>query len=178
MLHYGRALVHNLCIMASESSFDIESQFDMQELRNAVDQAKREVQTRYDFRGTNTEITLNDEDITVVGPDKMKLNAVKDVLFQKLINRGLSPKILDIQEPEPAAQANMRQLIKLIKALNQDQCKAISKHIKEHFPKAKASIQGTAVRVSSKSKDELQEVMASLKKDESINAPLSFTNYR
>ena len=178
MLHYGRALVHNLCIMASESSFDIESQFDMQELRNAVDQVKREVQNRYDFRGTNTEITLNDEDITVVGPDKMKLNAVKDVLYQKLINRGLSPKILDIQEPEPAAQATQKQIIKLIKALNQDQCKAISKHIKDNFPKAKASIQGAAVRVSSKSKDELQEVMTSLKKDESINAPLSFTNYR
>lgn len=178
MLHYGRNLVHNLRIMASESSFDIESQFDMQELRNAVDQVKREIQNRYDFRGTNTEITLNDDDITVVGPDKMKLNAVKDVLLQKLINRGLSAKILDFREPEPAAQSTQKQLIKLIKTLNQDQCKAISKHIKDKFPKAKVSIQGTTVRVSSKSKDELQAVIASLKKDEAINAPLSFNNYR
>ncbi len=164
--------------MASESSFDIESQFDIQELRNAVDQAKREVNNRYDFRGTNTEITLNDEDITVIGPDKMKLTAVKDILYQKLVNRGLSPKILDIKEPEPAAQANLRQIMKLIKALNQDQCKAITKHIKEKFPKAKTSIQGTTVRVTSKSKDELQAVMVSLKADAAINAPLNFTNYR
>lgn len=164
--------------MASESSFDIESQFDLQELKNAVDQTKREVATRYDFRGSNTEITLNDEDVTVVAPDKMKLNAVKDILYQKLVNRGLSPKILDIKEPEPAAQAQLRQVIKLIKALNQDQCKAISKHIKEKFPKAKSSIQGTAVRVSSKSKDELQAVIVSLKADSSITAPLRFTNYR
>lgn len=164
--------------MASESSFDIESQFDVQELRNAVDQAKREVQNRYDFRGTNTEITLGDDDITVIAPDKMKLSAVKDILYQKLVNRGLSPKILDIAEPEPAAQGMMRQVMKLIKALNQDQCKAITKHIKEKFPKAKSSIQGTSVRVSSKSKDELQAIILSLKEDEAINAPLQFTNYR
>lgn len=164
--------------MASDFSFDIESQFDLQELRNAVDQTKRETQTRYDFRGTNTEITLSDDDITVIAPDKMKLSAIKDILFQKLVNRGLSPKILDFNEPEPASQANLRQLITLIKALNQDQCKSITAHIKANFPKVKSSIQGSTVRVSSKSKDELQAVMISLKKEESITAPLHFTNYR
>ena len=163
--------------MASEYSFDIVSQFDAQELKNAVDQAKREIMTRYDFKGVFTEINLNDEDITVVAPEKMKLSAIKDIISQKLVNRKLSTKILDIQEPEAAAGGNMRQVMKLIKALDKDQCKAITKHIKDKHPKAKSSIQGTSVRVSSKNKDELQSVMASLKGDEAITAPLSFTNY-
>ena len=164
--------------MAAEFSFDVVSQFDLQELRNAVDQSKREIVNRYDFRGTNTEVNLNDDDITVIAPDKMKLNAVKDILYQKLVNRKVSPKILDIKDPEPAAQGMLRQEMKLIKVLDQDQCKSITKHIKDNFPKAKSSIQGNTVRISSKSKDELQKVIVSLKNDAAITAPLQFTNYR
>jgi len=164
--------------MASESSFDIVSQFDAQELRNAVDQVKREIATRYDFKGTNAEVNLNDDDITLLVPDTMKLKAVQDMLFQKLINRKLSPKILELKDPEPAAGGTLRQVIKLIKALDQESCKQISKMIKDSFPKAKASIQGTAVRVSSKSKDDLQAVIACLRAAENLKVPLEFTNYR
>lgn len=164
--------------MASDSSFDIVSQFDFQELRNAVDQVKREIITRYDFKGTNTEVTLNEEDILVIVPDSMKLKAVLDMLFQKLVNRKLSPKILEIKDPEPAALGALRQVIKLIKTLDQENCKEISKLIRDRFPKAKASIQGDTVRVSSKSKDELQEIMAMLRQETTIKLPLEFTNYR
>ncbi|MBU1703660.1 YajQ family cyclic di-GMP-binding protein [Patescibacteria group bacterium] len=164
--------------MASEFSFDVVSQFDLQELKNAVDQVKREIINRYDLKGSGTELTLNDNDITVIAPDTMKLNAVKDVLFQKLVNRGLSPKILDIAEHEPSAGGKLRQVMKLIKVLSSDNCKAISKHIKENFPKVKSSIQGECVRVSSKNKDDLQAVMASLREKKDLNVPLHFTNYR
>jgi cyclic-di-GMP-binding protein len=163
--------------MAQEYSFDVVSQFDAQELRNAIDQTKREIQNRYDFKGTNTEIVLADDDITITAADTMKLKAVLDIITQKMVNRGLSPKLLDIQDHQPAAQAMLRQVLKLKKTLNQEQCKSITKLIKEKFNKAKTSIQGDTVRVSSKDKDELQAVMAALKGSQ-LDAPLQFTNYR
>ncbi len=165
--------------MASESSFDIVSDFDMQELRNAVDQVKREILTRYDFKGVNAEVTLNEDDIVVTAPDSMKLKAIHDMLLQKVVNRKLSPKILDTtNKPEEASGMTLRQVIKLVKALNQDTCKQITKFLKEKFPKVKASIQGDTVRVSSKSRDELQAVIGALRQEVSIKAPLKFTNYR
>jgi len=164
--------------MASEFSFDIVSQYDQQELVNAVDQVKREIGNRYDFRGTNTELTLNDSDITVMAPDNMKLKAVQDVLFQKLVNRKLSPKILDIQEHEPAAGGMLRQVMKLVKVMSQENAKEVSRIIKENFPKVKASIMGDAVRVSSKDKDNLQAVIAYFQKYEGLKVPVAFTNYR
>jgi len=164
--------------MASESSFDIVSQFDMQELRNAIDQVKREIATRYDFKGIKAELTLTDDDITILVPDTMKLKALQDMIFQKVVNRKLSTKILELKDPEPAAGDSLRQVIKLLKALDQETCKTISKMIKDNFPKVKPSIQGTAVRVSSKSKDDLQAVMAYLRKVESLKMPLDFNNYR
>ncbi|MCC7196721.1 YajQ family cyclic di-GMP-binding protein [Candidatus Peregrinibacteria bacterium] len=164
--------------MASEFSFDIVTDFDQQELTNAFDQVKREIGNRYDFRGTNTEVTLNENDITVIAPDNMKLKAVQDVLFQKLVNRKLSPKILDIQEPEPAAGGMLRQVMKLIKVMSQENAKEVSKLIKENFPKVKGSIQGDAVRVSSKDKDNLQAVISFFQKYEGLKVPVSFTNYR
>jgi hypothetical protein len=164
--------------MASDSSFDIISDFDMQELRNAVDQVKREILTRYDFKGVTAEITLGDEEITIVAPDSMKLKAIQDMLLQKVVNRKLSPKILEMKEPEPATGMTLRQTVKLLKALNQETCKQITKFLKEKFPKVKASIQETTVRVSSKSRDDLQLVIAALRQEASIKAPLKFTNYR
>ncbi len=164
--------------MASEHSFDVTSQFDLQELRNALDQVKREIVTRYDFKGLQVEVTLNENDITVIAPDTMKLKAIQEMLFQKLVNRKLSPKILDVQEPEPAAGGNLRQVIKLIKALSQEKCKVVTKFIKENFPKVKTNIQGETVRVISKDIDELQVVMQKLKDNTDVDAPLEFTNYR
>ncbi len=163
--------------MASDSSFDIVSEFDMQELRNAVDQVKREIATRYDFKGIRAEVILTDDDITLTVPDSMKLKAIQDMLLQKLVNRKLSPKILDIKDPEQAAGGNIRQVIKLVKALDQETCKTISKLIKDSFPKTKASIQGDTVRVSSKSRDELQEIIAHIKSKD-LKMPVQFTNYR
>ncbi len=163
--------------MASEFSFDVVSEFDFQELRNAVDQVQREILTRYDFKGLHVEVTLNDDNIIVLAPDTMKLKAIQDMLFQKTVNRKLSPKIYKLGEPEPAANGALRQTITLIKTLDQETCKKISKTIKDKFPKVKPSIQGDAVRVSSKSKDDLQAVMAQLRA-ESLNVPLSFTNFR
>jgi len=165
--------------MASDSSFDIVSDFDMQELRNAVDQVKREILTRYDFKGVTAEVTLNEDDILILAPDTMKLKAIQDMLMQKVINRKLSPKILDMTaKPEDATGMTIRFTIKLIKALDQDGCKEITKFLKEKFPKVKAAIQGTAVRVSSKSRDDLQLVIAALRQNGSFKVPLSFTNYR
>lgn len=164
--------------MASESSFDIVSQFDMQELRNAIDQVKREIATRYDFKGIKAELTLTDDDITILVPDTMKLKALQDMIFQKVVNRKLSTKILELKDPEPAAGDSLRQVIKLLKALDQETCKTISKMIKDNFPKVKPSIQGTAVRVSSKNKDDLQAVIAYLRKAENLKMPLDFNNYR
>lgn len=164
--------------MASDFSFDIVSDFDQQELTNALDQVKREIANRYDFKGTNTEVTLNENDITVIAPDNMKLKAVQDVLFQKLVNRKLSPKILDIQEHEPAAGGMLRQVIKLIKIMSQENAKQVTTIIKDNFPKVKASILGEVVRVSSKDKDNLQAVIAYFQKYDGLKVPVSFTNYR
>jgi uncharacterized protein YajQ (UPF0234 family) len=164
--------------MASDFSFDIVSDFDQQELTNALDQVKREIANRYDFKGTNTEVTLNENDITVIAPDNMKLKAVQDVLFQKLVNRKLSPKILDIQEHEPAAGGMLRQVIKLIKVMSQENAKQVTTIIKDNFPKVKASILGEVVRVSSKDKDNLQAVIAYFQKYDGLKVPVSFTNYR
>ncbi|MFA5828927.1 MAG: YajQ family cyclic di-GMP-binding protein [Candidatus Gracilibacteria bacterium] len=163
--------------MASEFSFDVVSEFDFQELRNAVDQVQREILTRYDFKGTHTEVTLSDDNIVVLVPDTMKLKAVQDMLFQKVVNRKLSPKIFKLGDPEPAAMGALRQTITLIKVLDQETSKKISKIIKEKFPKVKASIQGDSVRISSKSKDDLQAAMAQLRQ-ESLSVPLDFTNFR
>ena len=100
------------------------------------------------------------------------------MLFQKVINRKLSPKILDIQEHEPAANGALRQVIKLIKTLDAESCKQITKLLKEQFPKVKGTIQGTTVRVSSKSRDELQAVIAGLRSNQNFKTPLMFTNFR
>ena len=150
----------------------------MQELRNAVDQVQREIITRYDFKGIKAEVTLTDDDITVIVPDTMKLKAVQDILMQKVVNRKLSPRILEFKDAEPAAGAMLKQVIKLLKVLDQEHCKQITRVLKEKFPKVKTSIQGTTVRVTSKSRDELQEVIAALRADATIKVPLRFTNYR
>lgn len=163
--------------MAQDFSFDIVCQFDMMELKNAVDQVKREIQTRYDFKGSNAEINLTDTEINLLVPDTMKLQALRDMLIQKVINRKLSPKILEFKEHEPAAGGAIKQTAKLVKVLDAETCKQITKIIKDNFPKVKGSIQGETVRCSSKSKDDLQAVMAKLRAAE-FKMPLEFTNYR
>lgn len=164
--------------MSKDNSFDIVSEFDKQELRNAVDQTQKEIINRYDFKGEHVLIELRDETIYLEAASDYKLQAIHSSLTQKLINRSLSPKILDMQKVEPTSNGNVKQEIKLITALDQENAKKITKIIRDLFPKAKARIEGPTVRVSSPKRDELQEIIAHLKGVEEITAPLQFTNYR
>ena len=166
--------------MAKDSSFDIVSEFDKQELVNAVDQVKRELTTRFDLKGSNSDVNLDaDKSITITTSDDMKLRNIYDILQSKLVKRGLSIKILDAQPVENALGGNLRQVYNLKKGLTQELAKKIVADIKNSKIKVQASIQGDQVRVTGKSRDDLQEVIAMLRKnEESYDYPLQFTNYR
>ena len=162
-----------------EFSFDVVSQFDRQELKNAVDQTTREVQTRYDLKDTRSEIALEKDQITVNTASDMTLATIKDILESKVIRRGLSLKILDYQEATEASGGRVRQAIKLKEGLNEDLAKQISKQIRSDFKKVTPQIQGDAVRVSAKNKDDLQAVIQAMKgKSDDYPVALQFTNYR
>lgn len=166
--------------MAKDCSFDIVSEFDKQELVNAVDQVKRDLQTRFDLKNSNSDVELDaDKSITVTTSDEMKLKNIDDILQTKLIKRGISIKILDAQPVENALGGNVRRVYKLKKGLNQDLGKRIVADIKGTKLKVQASIQGEQVRVTGKSKDDLQEVIRFLREnEEKYDYPLQFTNYR
>jgi uncharacterized protein YajQ (UPF0234 family) len=165
--------------MASkESSFDIVSEFDFQELRNAVDQAKKELANRYDFKGSTSEIELRDESISLRTEDSMKLEAMQQILLSKVVARKLSPKILKPGEVESSLGGKVKLEIGLIQSLDTETAKKIAKDIRDNFKGIKPNIQGDAVRVFSKSKDELQQVMQFLREKEDIEVPLVFNNYR
>ena len=163
--------------MASDVSFDVVSDFDEQELRNALDQVRREVSQRYDFKGVTIDLTQNKTDLVLVTDDEYRAGAVKDLIESKAIRRDLSLKIFDWGKVEPAGGNKVRQEIKLRRGLTDDVAKRITKLIRDEFPKVKSQIQGDAVRVSGKSKDELQKVITRLRElDEPV--PLQFQNYR
>ncbi|HEY4633833.1 MAG TPA: YajQ family cyclic di-GMP-binding protein [Candidatus Limnocylindrales bacterium] len=163
--------------MAGDVSFDVVSDFDEQELRNALDQVRREVQQRYDFKGVTVELTQAKEELVLVTDDEHRAAAVKDLIESKAIRRSLSLKIFDWGAVEPAGGNKVRQAIKLRRGLTDDIAKRITKLIRDEFPKVKSQIQGDAVRVSGKSKDELQKVITRLRElDEPV--PLQFQNYR
>ena len=163
--------------MAGDASFDVVSDFDEQELRNALDQVRREVGQRFDFKGVTVELTQAKEEITLLTDDEYRAGAVKDLIESKAIKRSLSLKIFDWGKIEPAGGNKMRQEIKLRRGLPDDLAKRITKLIRDEFPKVKSQIQGDAVRVSGKSKDDLQRVMIRLRElDEAV--PLQFQNYR
>lgn len=164
--------------MASDHSMDIVVDFNFQELKNAIEQAKKEALNRFDLKDSNIEIELNDDNIKMAAGSEMQIESVYGIIVRKMSGRSVSPKILDRQKIEEAGGMRVRQEMKLIKVLDQESAKKISKMIRETFPKVKPSIQGDAVRVSSKAIDELQAVIGMLKADESIKLPLSFTNYR
>jgi hypothetical protein len=163
--------------MAADSSFDVVSDFDQQELVNALDQARREIATRYDFKGSKVAYELTKEEIVLVADDEYRAGAAKDLFESKAVRRGLSLKIFEWGKIEPAGGGTVRQEIKLKRGLTSEQAKELSKRIRERFPKAKPVIQGDAVRVSAKSRDELQAIIADLK---ALDYPvaLQFTNYR
>ena len=166
--------------MAKDASFDIVSEFDKQELLNAVDQVKRELNTRFDLKDSNSDIEIiEDKSINITTNDEMKLKNIFDFLQSKLVKRNLSLKILDPQKIENALKGNVKQELKLKKGLTTELAKKIVSIIKDTKLKVQASIQGDSVRVTGKSRDDLQEVIKVLRsKEDAIDAPLQFNNYR
>jgi cyclic-di-GMP-binding protein len=163
--------------MAQEFSFDVVSDYDHQELVNAIDQARREIGARYDFKNLTTEIELEKDQVTLTTVGDMQLRAMLDVLKTKLHKRSLDLKILDPQKPENAAKGNLRQVIKLRRGINDELAKKLQKQIRADQPKVQVRIQGDQLRVSAKDKDALQAVIASLRAAD-LDVPLQFTNYR
>jgi hypothetical protein len=163
--------------MAAENSFDIVCKVNMQEVVNALDQARREIQTRYDLKGTRNEIALEKMDITITSPDEMKLKAVLDILQSKLHRRGVDLKALTIGPPAPATGGALRQKISLQDGIPMDKAKEIVRLIKDSKLRVQASIQEKQVRVSGKSRDDLQAVIQMLKARD-LGIALQFANYR
>ena len=164
--------------MAGEVSFDVVSDFDEQELRNALDQVRRETGQRFDFKGVTVDLTQGKGEIVLVTDDEHRAAAIKDLIESKAVRRNLSLKIFDWGKVEPAGGNKVRQTIALRRGLTDDLAKKISKLIREEFPKVKPQIQGDAVRVSGKSRDELQKVIVRLRGLEDVPVPLQFENYR
>jgi hypothetical protein len=162
---------------AAENSFDVACKIDMQEVANAVNQAKREIETRYDLKGSKNEITQDKSVITMTSPDDMKLKAVLDILQSKLHRRGIDLKALTIGNPEPAAGGTLRQTITLQDGIPIEKAKEIVRLIKDAKIRVQASIQEKQVRVSGKNRDDLQAVIAMLKARE-LGIAIQFTNYR
>ncbi|MEL7034833.1 MAG: YajQ family cyclic di-GMP-binding protein [Cyanobacteria bacterium J06592_8] len=163
--------------MASTSSFDIVSDFDRQELVNAIDQASREINSRYDLKDTNTTLELGEDAITVNTSSEFTLDAVHTVLQTKAAKRNLSLKIFEYGKIESASGNRVRQEIKLKRGIDKDIAKQINKLIKDEFKKVQSSIQGDSVRVTAKSKDELQAIIQRMKQED-FPVALQFTNYR
>jgi hypothetical protein len=165
--------------MAAESTFDIVSEFDRQELVNAVDQTQREVRSRYDLKDTGTTLELGDDELVITSDSEMTLRSVRDVLETKALRRDLSLKIFDYGEPEDTGGMRVRQVVKLRQGIDTDNAKKIQKMIRSEFPKIQPRIQGDALRVGSKNKDDLQRVIAFVREQqEQLPIPLQFTNYR
>ncbi|MBB5057579.1 hypothetical protein HDF16_002285 [Granulicella aggregans] len=164
--------------MASDSSFDVVSKVELQEVKNAIDQAVKEVGSRFDLKDSKSKIDLEGDDtIQLSSSDDYKLTAVKEILSQKLVKRGVSLKNLEFEKIEPAAGQSVRQKIKLVQGIPSDKAKIIVAAIKDSKKKANASIQGDTVRVVSKDKDTLQDIM-SLLRAKDIGVDLQFTNFR
>lgn len=165
--------------MAKDFSFDVVSDFDLSEMINAIDQVNRELMTRYDFNGTGSKATFEREKnlIEIESNSELKLEAIVDVIESKLLKRGISLKVLDKTGEVQSANMIYRKTLPLIKGLDQEKAKKITKLIREHFSKVKTQIQGQEVRVSSASKDDLQSVMELLRGAD-FDFPLHFTNFR
>jgi uncharacterized protein YajQ (UPF0234 family) len=163
--------------MAAENSFDIACKVDMQEVANAINQATREIETRYDLKGSKNEIKQEKMDILIASGDDMKLKAVVDILQSKLHRRGIDLKALTIGDPEPAAGATLKQKITLQDGIPIEKAKEIVRLIKDSKIRVQASIQEKQVRVAGKNRDDLQAVIA-LVKSKDLGVALQFTNYR
>ncbi|MBL7995654.1 YajQ family cyclic di-GMP-binding protein [bacterium] len=163
--------------MADMHSFDIVSKINMQEMTNAVQQATKEIETRYDFKGSKSSIELGKEEITVLSDDDFKLKSVIDILQNKMIKRGIPIKALKYGKEEEATGGTVRMKIKLQQGIEQENAKKITATIKDTKMKVQASIQGDQVRVTAKSIDDLQAIMKLLKEKE-FDFAMQFDNYR
>src|SRR5471030_1627056 len=164
--------------MASDFSFDVVSKLDLHEVENAVNQANKEIQTRFDFKGSISRIDWDKKEVlTLFSDDEQKLKSVIDILQNKLIKRGISLQALDYQKIEPAEKATVRQPVKMKQGIESEKAKAVVRAIKDAKFKVQASIQGDQLRVTSKSKDELQATM-NFVRSQDYGLPLQFTNFR
>ena len=165
--------------MAASYSFDVVSDFDRQELVNALDQVKREVDQRYDLKDSNTQIDFIENQIIITTASDMTLQSIEAVLRQKTTKRNLSLKIFDFKKPEASGGNRVRQEIILRKGLSQEISKKLSKLIRDKLKKINVSIQGEAIRVTGKNKDDLQEAISIFRKEEdSLEVPLQYENFR
>lgn len=164
--------------MAKDSSFDVVSDYDLAEVTNAVDQAQREIMTRYDFKGTAAKLDFAEgkTGVQLEGESRNQLDSIIDVLQSRLVKRGVSLKVLDLSG-NPEEGRVMRWKVPFKKGLDQEKAKKITKLIRDHHPKVKTQVQGDAVRVTSASRDDLQAVIALLK-EQDFDFPLQFENYR
>ena len=164
--------------MASDNSFDIVSKVDLQEVRNAIDQASKEIHTRFDLKNSHSEIRLEGSDtIQLASADEYKLKAITEILEQKLVKRGVSLKALTFGKIEAASGSSVRQKITLQQGIASEKAKEIVRVVKDSKKKAQASIQGDTVRISGKDRDTLQEIIALLKGHD-FGIDMQFTNYR
>jgi uncharacterized protein YajQ (UPF0234 family) len=163
--------------MAQEFSFDIVSKTEMQEVSNAIQQAQKELATRFDFKGSKSSIELKEDEVTLVSDDESKMLSVKDILETKLVKRKVSLKALEYGKLEDAALGTVRQKAKIVQGIEIEKAKAIVKAIKDAKLKVQASIQSDQVRVTGRSKDDLQRAMSVVKEND-FGIPLQFTNYR
>jgi uncharacterized protein YajQ (UPF0234 family) len=165
--------------MADSFSFDVVSDFDKQEVVNAVDQTMREVNQRYDLKDSKTEIEVEATKITVSTDSEYHLDSIKDILQSKAIKRGLSLKIFKFGKVEPSTGGRYRQVIDLQKGISEDLARSLTKEIRSTFPKVQSQVQGDSLRIMAKSKDDLQRVIQHLRgKEADLPVALQFTNYR
>jgi len=159
-------------------TFDVVSEVDRQEVRNAVDQAQREIANRFDFKNTNSTIEQNELVITLHTSSRDRLDALRTVLEEKLVKRGVSLKGVDYGDIQDATQNTVRQVVTIKVGISGDKAKEINKLIKEKAPKGTSSqLQGDAIRVTAKKRDALQDTIAALKAED-IGIPLQFQNFR
>jgi uncharacterized protein YajQ (UPF0234 family) len=163
--------------LPSDSSFDVVSRIDQQELDNALNQARKEIENRFDFKHSKTSIDADDKKITIISDDEMKMRNVIDIVQSKAIKRGIDVKALDYGEVEPAAGSTVRQIVTLRSGIPKDKSKALMEKIKSLKLKVTAQYQDEQVRVTSKNRDDLQKVITELKAMD-FDLPLQFVNYR
>jgi len=163
--------------VASDNSFDVVSELNLPEVANAVNQATKEISQRFDFKGSISAISLEKDEIVLTSEDEGKLQSVVKVLEERAVKRAISLQAFDYQTVEPAANATVRQRVKLKQGIPSEQAKRMVKDIKSMKLKVQVAIQGEQLRVSGKKRDDLQAVMARLKEDD-YGLPLQFNNFR